>query len=107
MGVKGSKDGNRQLAGAMLGGGHKLFQAGRTQLGRLDEAQDLLLVNNRQTAIHAVVEGHASAGEVEAHRHGRQGDDMAKQADGVVIGHGPPVGKMDLLIGLGQGKPGR
>lgn len=90
----------------MLGGGHELFQAWRTELSRLDEAQDLLLVNDRQTAIHAMMEGHTPAGEVEAYRQGRQGDDMTKQADRVVISHGPPIGEMDPFVGFGQGKPG-
>ena len=91
-------------AGAMLGGGHKLFQAGRTQLGRLDEAQDLLLVNNRQTAIHAVVEGDTPTGQVETGRQRRPGQDVAEEADGVVIGHGTPVGEVDAGVGLGQGE---
>jgi len=90
----------------VLHGRHELFQTRRTELGRLDEAQDAVLVNDRQAAIHAMMEGNMPAGEVEAHRHRRQGGDLTKQADSVVIGHGSPVGKMDLLIGFGQGKPG-
>jgi hypothetical protein len=88
------------------GGRHELFQAGRTWLGWLDEAQDSVLIDRSQVAIHPVMKSNTPTGEVKAYRQGRQGDDVAKQADRMVIGHSPPVGEMDLLVGLGQGKPG-
>jgi hypothetical protein len=74
--VKGRNQLDRWGPGHKLGGRHKLFQAGRTQLGRLDEAQDLLLVNDRQTAIHAVMKGNTPAGEVEAFDEGNVKDDI-------------------------------
>jgi len=91
---------------ADAGGWDRLLQPRRAQLRRLDETDDLVLVNDRQTTIHAVMKGNPPVGEVEANRPARQGDGLTKQTDAVVLGHSLPVSEMDLLVGLGQGKPG-
>ncbi len=88
----------------MLGGRLELLQAGWAKLSRLEEAEDEVTEDDGQTAIHAVVEGDTPTGQVKAGRQGRQDQDVAEEADGVVIGHGTPVGEVDAGVGLGQGE---
>ena len=53
------------------GSGRELLQAGRAKLDGLEEAQELVAIDDGQTAIHAVVEGETATGQVEARRQGR------------------------------------
>lgn len=59
--------GDRQVQGS----GSELLQAGRAKLDGLEEAQELVAIDDGQTAIHAVVEGETATGQVEARRQGR------------------------------------
>ena len=70
----------------MLGGGFELLQAGRAEVGGLEEAEELVAIDDGQPAIHAVVEGDAPAGEVETNGQRRQSQDVAEEANGVVVG---------------------
>ena len=75
-------------------------------MGRLEETEEEVAIDDGQTTIHAVVEGDTPTGQVEASGQGRQRQEVAEEADGVVIGHSAPVGEVDASIGLGQGEGG-
>lgn len=51
--------------GRRLGRRHKLLQARRPELGGLEEAEDVVTIDDSQAAIHTMMEGNAPAGEVE------------------------------------------
>ena len=96
--------GGRCGRGDVLGSWVKLLQAWRSQLGWLPRTHELTLIEDGQTAIHAVAQFHGAAGKGATSREGWQGQDMTKEGNGVVPGDGTPVGEADALVGLGSGQ---
>ncbi len=62
--------------------------------------------NTQTPAIHAVVEGDTPTGQVKAGRQGRQDQDVAEEADGVVIGHGRR-GEVERALASARERAGR
>ena len=83
-----------------MGSWVKEFQAWRTESGRLQPANDLLLMNEVQATIHAMAEGHPATGEVETSGQLGQRKKIPEKRNSVVFGYGAPVGEADLGVGF-------
>ena len=91
----------RETVSKVLSCWFELLKTGGSELNRLKQTKNLLLVNHSQAAIQAMTKLDTASGQVETDGYIRQIQIMSKKRDGVVIGHGAPVGEADPGVGFG------
>ena len=67
----------------------------------LKQTENLVLVNDSQAAIYAMMKLDTSTGKVQTDGHIRQIQIIAEKGDGVVLGNGAPISEVDSGISLG------
>jgi hypothetical protein len=90
----------------MLSCWFELLKTGRSELNRLKQTENLMRVNHSQAAIHAMTKLDTASGQVETDGYIWQVQIMSEKGDGVVIGHGTPIGEADPGVGFGAGQLG-